>query len=67
MSRLLSRLLPLFAFSLAQAQTTQAETPIESASGATVVAFLVLFVGSIVGFVAYSMWLGKKKRQRGEE
>ena len=67
MPRLLARILPASLPLLAQAQTSPTEATVQPASELTVVVFLVIFVGSIVGFIAYSMWLGKKKKERGEE
>ena len=37
------------------------EVPAEKASTATVVIFLVLFIGSCVGYVAYTLWTAQKK------
>ena len=38
------------------------EPPTEKASFATVVVFLVLFIGSCVGYFAYTLWMSRKKR-----
>ena len=54
MARLLAALLTLLPL-LAHAQAT-AETPAEPTNTVGVVAFLVLFIGSIVGFIAYVWW-----------
>lgn len=63
MAKLLSALFVLFASWAAFAQTkTPAEAPVEQASATTVVIFLVLFVGSCVGFIAYTWWRGRQKK-----
>ena len=45
----------------------QAEAPPEPTNTAAVVLFLVLFVGSCVGFIAYTVWNHKKQKQRDGE
>lgn len=54
MARLLAAFLPFLPL-LAHAQAT-AETPAEPTNTVGVIAFLVLFIGSIVGFIAYVWW-----------
>jgi CHASE2 domain-containing sensor protein len=63
MFKTLSRFLPLLIAFSAYAQT---EAPTEKASPLIVVIFLVLFVGSCVGYFAYMWWNQRKSRQRGE-
>lgn len=63
MLKTLSNILPLLAVTLAQAQSSPAEPTVQPASGATVVIFLVVFVVSIVGFIGYSVWIGRKNKQ----
>ena len=59
MFRLLSAFLVVFASCPALAQT---EAPTEHASSLTVIIFVVMFVGSCVGYVAYTWWGRKKKK-----
>ena len=60
MARLLA-FLPLLLVSIAQAQSTT-EAPTQSASPIAVIAFLVLFGGSIVAFVVYLWWQNRGKK-----
>ena len=53
MARLLAALLP-FVSLLVHAQA--ADAPAEPTNVVGVIAFLVLFIGSIVGFIAYVWW-----------
>jgi flagellar basal body-associated protein FliL len=54
-------LLPFLMLALsAYAQTP--EPPVEKASMVTVVIFLVMFVGSCVGYVGYVLWSARKKQ-----
>ena len=55
MARLIAALLP-FVSLLAHAQAATTEAPAEPTNMVGVIAFLVLFIGSIVGFVAYVWW-----------
>jgi hypothetical protein len=48
----------------AYAQTP--EPPVEKASSLTVVIFLVLFIGSCVGYVGYTLWTSMKKRDEAK-
>ena len=59
MERLLFGLLGVLALGFAYAQAAP-EAPLDQASILTVVVFLVLFVGTIVGFFAYSRYSNKK-------
>ncbi len=63
MARLLSGFLLAFAFLATQALADTAEAPVEHANPATVIAFLVFFIGSCVGYVAFTWWRGKRKKQ----
>ena len=61
MARLFFFPLPLLILALdAYAQTP--EPPAEKASFATVLIFLVLFIGSCAGYVGYAWWNSRKKR-----
>ena len=54
-------LLPFLMFALnAYAQTS--EPPVEKASFATVVIFLVMFIGSCAGYLGWVLWSAKKKQ-----
>jgi hypothetical protein len=59
MLRLISRLSPALASVTAYAQST-AEAPVEKANGATVVLFLLLFVGMCV---AYGVWAWRNSKK----
>lgn len=54
-------LLPLLIFAMS-AYAQVPDPPTEKASPATVVIFLVLFIGSCVGYFAYTLWMARKKR-----
>ena len=45
----------------------QAEAPPEPTNTVAVVLFLVLFVGSCVGFIGYTVWSHRKEKQRDPE
>ncbi len=60
MGRLLSGLLLILTVCSAYAQATEA--PTEHASPLTVIVFIVMFVGSCVGYFAY-IWWGRKKKK----
>ena len=62
MSRLISGFLLLLSFCNAYAQTP--EPPVEHASGVTVAAFVILFVGGCLGYVWYAWWSGRKEERR---
>jgi hypothetical protein len=47
------------------AQSTPAEAPMEQASPVTIVLFLVLFLGGILGYVGYTWWRGRKDQKNG--
>jgi hypothetical protein len=64
MARLLSRIFPLLVCCSAYAQTSPAEVVIEPASALTVEIFVFVFIASIVGFVGYTWWAGKKKKEK---
>ena len=49
------------------AQTAQSEAPVEKASPAVVIAFVVLFLGSCAAFGIYAVWRAKKDKQAGQE
>jgi hypothetical protein len=51
----------------AYAQTSSTEVVIEPASALTVEIFVFVFIASIVGFVGYTWWAGKKKPKPGAE
>ena len=55
MARLLAAFLPFISL-LAHAQAATPEAPAEPMNMVGVIAFLVLFIGSIVGFIAYVWW-----------
>ena len=64
MSRIPSKLFALFlslswlpAFAVEAAK----DAPAESASPLVVIGFLLVFVASCAGYVAYAMWSGRKK------
>lgn len=61
MAKLLLHIFPLLMLSSAYAETPQDAPPSVGAAG--VIAFLVIFVGLIVGFFWY-YWVSEKKRQR---
>lgn len=65
MSRLLAAFLMLLPF-LAQAQATTADTPAEPINTVGVIAFLVLFIGSILGFIAYVWWQARHPKPAEE-
>jgi hypothetical protein len=56
-------LLPFLIFAMS-AYAQAPEPPAEKASFATVVIFIVLFIGSCVGYVAYTLWMASKERDR---
>ena len=64
MARLLLHMFPLLMLGSAYAETPQDVPPSVGAAG--VIAFLVIFVGLIVGFFWYYWWT-EKKRQREKE
>ena len=64
MMQLLRTLLPALASSAAFAQSTTTEAPVEHASMATVVIFIVLFIGGCVGMLGYMWWNGRKEAKR---
>lgn len=66
MTRLLSALMLLFATCCVYAQSAPAE-PAEHASGATVVVFLILFVGSCVGYIGYVLWDARKNKKSEDQ
>ncbi len=63
MVKTLSRFAP---FLVSASAFAQAEPPTEKASPLTVVIFLVLFVGSCVGYFVYVWWKQRKSREQGE-
>jgi hypothetical protein len=63
MAAIFSRLLPVFLFGSAYASEPQDVPP--QAGMATIVIFLVLFIGLCAGFFAY-LWWNEKKRKEGE-
>ena len=68
MAKVLSALFPFLMVWSAFAQTSGAEPPAEKASGITVVIFLLLFVGSCVGYFVYLWWTKKRpQKDEGEE
>lgn len=68
MKRLIAGLWLLLMMGCAFAQSTPAEPPAEPANMVAVIAFLVLFIGSCVGFIGYVWWGGRKsKREQGAE
>ena len=64
MARFLLHIVPFLMLSSAYAETPQDAPPSVGAGG--VIAFLVIFVGLIVGFFWYYWWT-EKKRQREKE
>ena len=58
---------PLLMFTLTAFAQAAEEAPTEKASTATVVIFLALFIGSCVGYVAYTLWTAHKKVSEKEE
>lgn len=64
MASFLSRFFPLFLLGSAYAAEPQDLPP--QASMATVVIFMVLFIGMCVGFFVY-LWWKEKKRKEGAE
>lgn len=66
MVRLLSAFFPFLIVCCAYAQTTGADAPADKASMLSVVLFLLLFVGTCVGYFAYIWWREKKKGQRAK-
>lgn len=66
MAKLLYSFLSLLASSFAYAQSSGAE-PAEKASPVVMIIFLVLFIGSIVAFAAYTWWNGRKKAHEKSE
>jgi hypothetical protein len=67
MTKLLSKFLPVLACCSAYAQTSATEVVIEPASALTVEIFVFVFIATIVGFVGYTWWAGKKKGKSGTE
>ncbi len=67
MARLLSGIYLFLVACAAFAQNSTADAPAEHASPVAVMLFLVLFIGSSLGFVAYVWWRGRKNRDRGGE
>ncbi len=63
MTRLLCSL-PL-AFASLSAFAQAAEPPVEHASPLAVGIFVLLFVVACVGFIGYTWWSGKKRKERG--
>lgn len=61
MTRLLLHIIPLLMLGSAYAETPQDAPPSVGAAG--VIAFLVIFLGLIVGFFWY-YWVTEKKRER---
>jgi flagellar basal body-associated protein FliL len=66
MRKALTWLLPVLVASSAYAQSSGAEAPTEKAGPVTVIIFLVLFVGSCVGYFAYIWWSHRKARLEAE-
>lgn len=66
MRKALTWLLPVLVASSAFAQSTGAEAPTEKAGPVTVIIFLLLFVGSCVGYFAYIWWNQRKVRPEAE-
>ena len=64
MAKVLSGFFPVLMVCSAYAQTPAADAPAAEANILTVVIFLLLFVGSCVGFFAYIWWNERKRRQR---
>lgn len=64
MARLIAALLP-FVPLLAYAQA--AETPAEPTNMVGVIAFLVLFIGSIVGFIGYVWWQARNGKSTDQQ
>lgn len=64
MAKFLLHIFPLLMLGSAYAETPQDLPPSVGAAG--VIAFLVIFVGLIVGFFWY-YWLTEKKRERAKE
>jgi heme/copper-type cytochrome/quinol oxidase subunit 2 len=61
MARLISALILLFSCCVASAQSAS-EAPAEHASTTTIVVFLVLFVGSCLGYIGYILWDARKSK-----
>lgn len=63
MRRLICRLAPALASVTAYAQSAAAEAPVEKASGATVVLFLLVFFGMCVAYGVWA-WRDSKKKKK---
>jgi hypothetical protein len=64
MTQLLRTLLLAIPSTVAFAQSTGAEPPVEHASMVTVAIFIILFIGGCVGMVGYMWWNGRKEAKR---
>lgn len=66
MSKSLLRFFPLFIVASAFAQAQAAEPPTEKASTFSVVVFLLLFFGAIIGYFVYLWWNQRKNPEAAD-
>jgi len=67
MARFLAALLPILFASLAHAQSAKPEAGPEPVNMLAVAGFLVLFFGSIVGYVIYLWWDARHNKPAKDE
>lgn len=64
MARILCNILLVLVSCAAYAQSSGAEPPVEKVSLLAVGIFVVLFVAACVGYFAYTLWSGRKNKER---